>query len=441
MGNQRFYKTLYGQVLIATLAGVIVGHFWPAAGVAMKPLGDAFIKLVRMIIAPIIFCTVVVGIAGAAGVKTVGKAGALALVYFEVVSTTALVIGLIVVNLVQPGAGMNVDPASLDAAAVAQYVTAGKAQSATGFLLDIIPTSVVDAFAKGDILQVLLFSVLFGFALRVVGATAMPIVAFIDTLSSVLFGIVGIIMKAAPLGAFGAMAFTIGSFGLGTLAQLAKLVACFYATCLLFIFCVLGAIAWWHAFGIWRFVKYIREEIFIVFGTSSSESVLPRIMEKLEGLGVDRSVVGVVIPAGYSFNLDGTAIYLAIATVFIAQATNTPLGLTRQIMLLALLLITSKGAAGVAGAALIVLAGTLSATGYIPVAGVALILGIHRFMGEAMAVTNLIGNGVATIVVGKWCGLVDEARLTEHLAGVRIPALPASVSPVPSVVESFRSRS
>jgi len=441
VASQRFYKTLYGQVLIATLAGVIVGHFWPAAGVAMKPLGDAFIKLVRMIIAPIIFCTVVVGIAGAAGVKTVGKAGALALVYFEVVSTTALVIGLIVVNLVQPGAGMNVDPASLDAAAVAQYVTAGKAQSATGFLLDIIPTSVVDAFAKGDILQVLLFSVLFGFALRVVGATAMPIVAFIDTLSSVLFGIVGIIMKAAPLGAFGAMAFTIGSFGLGTLAQLAKLVACFYATCLLFIFCVLGAIAWWHAFGIWRFVKYIREEIFIVFGTSSSESVLPRIMEKLEGLGVDRSVVGVVIPAGYSFNLDGTAIYLAIATVFIAQATNTSLGLTRQIMLLALLLITSKGAAGVAGAALIVLAGTLSATGYIPVAGVALILGIHRFMGEAMAVTNLIGNGVATIVVGKWCGLVDEARLTEHLAGVRIPALPASVSPVPSVVESFRSRS
>jgi aerobic C4-dicarboxylate transport protein len=441
VASQRFYKTLYGQVLIATLAGVIVGHFWPAAGVAMKPLGDAFIKLVRMIIAPIIFCTVVVGIAGAAGVKTVGKAGALALVYFEVVSTTALVIGLIVVNLVQPGAGMNVDPASLDAASVAQYVTAGKAQSATGFLLDIIPTSVVDAFAKGDILQVLLFSVLFGFALRVVGATAMPIVAFIDTLSSVLFGIVGIIMKAAPLGAFGAMAFTIGSFGLGTLAQLAKLVACFYATCLLFIVCVLGAIAWWHAFGIWRFVKYIREEIFIVFGTSSSESVLPRIMEKLEGLGVDRSVVGVVIPAGYSFNLDGTAIYLAIATVFIAQATDTPLGLTRQIMLLALLLITSKGAAGVAGAALIVLAGTLSATGYIPVAGVALILGIHRFMGEAMAVTNLIGNGVATIVVGKWCGLVDEARLTEHLAGVRIPALPASVSPVPSVVESFRSRS
>ena len=414
--SRRFYNTLYGQVLVATVAGVIVGHFWPAAGVAMKPLGDAFIKLVRMIIAPIIFCTVVAGIAGAAGVKTVGKAGALALVYFEVVSTMALVIGLIIVNLVQPGAGMNVDPTSLDATAVAQYVTAGKAQTATAFLLDIIPTSVVDAFAKGDILQVLLFSILFGFALRAVGATAAPIVELVDKLSGVLFGIVGIIMKTAPLGAFGAMAFTIGSFGLGTLAQLATLVACFYATCLLFIFVVLGAIAWWHAFGIWRFIKYIREEIFIVFGTSSSESVLPRIMEKLEGLGVDRSVVGVVIPAGYSFNLDGTAIYLAIATVFIAQATNTPLGLTRQLMLLALLLITSKGAAGVAGAALIVLAGTLSATGHIPVAGVALILGIHRFMGEAMAVTNLIGNGVATIVVGKWCGELDVATLGARLS-------------------------
>src|SRR6266850_45938 len=366
--GQRFYKTLYGQVLIATVAGVIVGHFWPAAGVAMKPFGDAFIKLVRMIIAPIIFCTVVVGIAGAAGVKTVGKAGALALVYFEVVSTMALVIGLIIVNLVQPGAGMNVDPASLDAAAVVQYVTAGKAQSATGFLLDIIPTSVVDAFARGDILQVLPFSILFGFALRFVGAAAAPIVELVDKLSGVLFT-----------------------------------------------FVVLGAIAWWHAFGIWCFIKYIKEEIFIVFGTSSSESVLPRIMEKLEGLGVDRSVVGVVIPAGYSFNLDGTAIYLAIATVFIAQATDTPLGLTRQLMLLLLLLITSKGAAGVAGAALIVLAGTLSATGYIPVAGVALILGIHRFMGEAMAVTNLIGNGVAAIVVGKWCRLVDDTQLSARL--------------------------
>ena len=407
----RFHRTLYGQVLIATVIGVIVGHFWPDFGAAMKPFGDGFIKLVRMIIAPVIFCTVVAGIAGSAGVKAVGKAGVLSLVYFEVVTTLALVIGLVVVNVVQPGAGMNVDAAAIDARSVAQYVSAGRAQSATGFLLDIVPSSVADAFVKGDILQVLLFSVLFGLALRGMGARATPLVELIDTLSGVLFAIVGMIMKTAPLGAFGAMAFTIGTFGIGTLAELGKLIACFYATCLLFIFVVLNAIAWWHRFSVWRFIRHIKDEIFIVFGTSSSESALPRIMEKLEGLGVERSVVGVVIPSGYSFNLDGTAIYLAIATVFIAQATNTPLGLPRQLMLLALLLITSKGAAGVAGAALVVLAATLSATSYIPVAGVALILGIHRFMGEAMAVTNLIGNGVATIVIGKWCGQVDEAQL------------------------------
>jgi aerobic C4-dicarboxylate transport protein len=407
-----FCRSLYGQVLIATAIGVVVGYVWPGAGVAMKPLGDAFIKLVRMIIAPIIFCTVVAGIAGASGVKTVGKAGVLSLIYFEVVTTLALVIGLLVVNLARPGAGMNVDPASLDANTVAQYVTAGRAQSASGFLLDIIPATAVDAFAKGDILQVLLFSVLFGFALRAAGARGAAVFAFVEQLSSVLFGVVGIIMKAAPVGAFGAMAFTIASFGIGTLAPLAKLIACFYLTCLLFIVVVLGAIAWWHRFSLWAFIRYISEEIFIVYGTSSSETVLPRVMEKLEALGVERSIVGVVIPAGYSFNLDGTAIYLSIATMFIAQATNTPLGLPRQLMLLAILLITSKGAAGVAGAALIVLAGTLSATGTIPVAGVALILGIHRFMGEAMAVTNLIGNGVATIVVGKWCGQIDNAQLS-----------------------------
>jgi aerobic C4-dicarboxylate transport protein len=412
---RRFCGSLYGQVLVATALGVLVGHFWPGAGVAMKPFGDAFIKLVRMIIAPIIFSTVAIGIAGAAGVKTVGKAGVLALIYFEVVTTLALVIGLVVVNIARPGVGMNVDPASLDPAAVAQYVAAGRSQSTGGFLLDIIPATVVDAFARGDILQVLFFSVVFGFALRAAGAGAAPLIELIEKLSTVLFGVVGIIMKAAPLGAFGAMAFTVGSFGVGTLAQLAKLVACFYVTCLLFVFVVLGAIAWWHDFRIWRFINYIREEIFIVFGTSSSEAVLPRIMEKLEALGVDRSVVGVVVPAGYSFNLDGTAIYLAIASVFIAQATNTPLDLPRQLMLLTLLLITSKGAAGVAGAALIVLAGTLSATKDIPVAGVGLILGIHRFMGEAMAVTNLVGNGVATIVIGDWCGQLDREQLLSTL--------------------------
>ncbi len=421
MNRQRFHRTLYGQVLVATAVGVLLGHFWPAAGLMMRPLGDGFIKLVRMTIAPIIFCTVVAGIAGGGGVKTIGKAGGLALVYFEVVSTLALAIGLVVVNLVEPGAGMNVDPRRLDAAAVAQYVGAGRARSATAFLIDIIPTSVVDAFVRGDVLQVLLFSTLFGVALRMLGARGASVFQLIEQLSSIFFTIVAGIMKAAPLGAFGAMAFTIASFGVGTLAQLGKLVACFYLTSLVFIFVVLGGIARWHGFGIWRLITCIREEIFIVFGTSSSESVLPRMMEKLQGLGVQRSIVGLVIPAGYSFNLDGTAIYLAITTVFIAQATNTILGPARQLALLALLLITSKGSAGVAGAALIVLAATLSATGDIPVAGVALVLGIHRFMGEAMAVTNLIGNSIATIVVGKWCGQVDEVRLADRLAGATFP--------------------
>jgi len=413
--SRRFHRTLYGQVLIATAIGVVVGYGWPAAGVAMKPLGDAFIKLVRMIVAPIIFCTVVAGLCGARGVKTVGKAGLVALVYFEIVTTIALVIGLVVVNIVRPGAGMNVDATRIDAAAVAQYATAGKVQSASDFLLDLIPSTVVDAFARGDVIQVLVVSVLFGIALRSVGAAGRPLFDLIERLSAVLFGIVGIIMTTAPIGAFGAMAFTIASFGVGTLAQLVKVIACFYATCLLFILVVVGAIARAHGFSIWRFVAYIRDEIFIVYGTSSSESALPLLMEKLEDLGVGRSVVGLVVPAGYSFNLDGTAIYLSIATVFIAQATNTPLTIGQQLALLALLLITSKGAAGVAGAALIVLAATLSATGRIPVAGVALILGIHRFMGEAMAVTNLIGNGVATIVVGRWCGELDGARLSERL--------------------------
>jgi aerobic C4-dicarboxylate transport protein len=413
--RRRFLTSLYGQVLLATAIGLVVGHMWPSAGAAMKPLADGFIKLVRMIVAPIIFCTVVAGIAGASGVKTVGKAGALALVYFEIVTTIALLIGLLVVNLAQPGAAMHVDPSSLDASAVAPYVAAGKASTGTALVLDIIPTTIADAFARGDLLQVLLVSILFGVALKKIGAPAAPLFTFVEALSRVLFAIVGIIMKTAPIGAFGAMAFTIGTFGIGALTSLGKLIACFYVTCLLFVVVALGGIARWHGFSLARFISYIRDEIFIVFGTSSSESVLPRIMEKLDALGVQRSVVGVVIPAGYSFNLDGTAIYLAIATVFIAQATGTPLGLTRQLTLLAILLITSKGAAGVAGAALVVLAATVSATGYLPVAGIALILGIHRFMGEAISVTNLIGNGVATIVVGKWCGQVNEARLAERL--------------------------
>jgi len=415
VANRSFFRSLYGQVLIATLLGVALGHFYPAAGVAMRPLGDGFIKLVRMMIAPIVFCTVVVGVAGVGDMKAVGKAGGLALLYFEVVSTIALVVGLIAVNVVRPGVGMNVDPTTLDSSAVAQYVSSSNTQGVSDFLVGIVPSSVVDAFARGDILQVLLFSIFFGFALHALGDVGRPMFTFIDGLSRVLFGITGIIMKTAPLGAFGAMAFTIGNFGVGTLAQLGTLIASFYATCVIFVAVVLAGIARFHGFGVWSLVRYIKEELFIVYGTSSSESVLPRMMAKLENLGVHKSVVGLVIPAGYSFNLDGSAIYQTMAAVFIAQATNTPIGPTRQAALLAILLLTSKGAAGVAGLALFVLAGTIAATGTIPLAGVVLVLGIHRFMGQAMAVTNLIGNGVATIVVGKWCGQVDEQRLAKGL--------------------------
>jgi aerobic C4-dicarboxylate transport protein len=422
--------TLYGQVLVATAIGVLLGHFFPDAGAAMRPFGDGFIKLVRMIVGPVIFCTVVAGIAGMGNMRAVGRTGVLTLVYFEVVTTLALAIGLVVVNVVKPGSGMNVDPAALDRGAVAQYVTAGRAQGVGDFLLAIIPSSPIDAFARTDILQILCFSVLFGFALHALGATGASVFDFIDKLSKVLFGVVGIIMRVAPIGAFGAMAFTIGSFGVGTLAQLGVVIACFWVTCVLFVLLVLGAIARWHAFGIWRLLSYIKEELFIAFGTSSSETVLPRLMLKLERAGVERSIVGLVVPAGYSFNLDGTAIYLSIAAVFIAQATNTPLSLSQQLVLFAILLLTSKGSAGVAGAALIVLAGTLAATGTIPVAGVALVLGIHRFMGEGMAVTNTIGNAVAAIVIGKWCGQLDTERLGRELGGLNRDreAAPVAVS-------------
>jgi aerobic C4-dicarboxylate transport protein len=410
-----FYRSLYGQVLIATLIGVALGHFFPAAGASMKPLGDAFIKLVRMIVAPVVFCTVVVGIAGVGDVKAVGKAGILTLIYFEIVSTIALVIGLIVVNIVKPGAGMNVDPAALDAGAVAQYVTAGRGQHITDFLLGIIPTSAADAFARSDILQVLLFSVIFGLALNATGKAGAPVFEFIERLSQVLFGIVGIIMRTAPIGAFGAMAATIGTFGVGTLAQLIKLIVTFYLTSAAFVFVVLGSIAWWNGVAIGRLIAYFKEELFVSFGTSSSEAAMPQVMVKLERLGVERSIVGLVIPAGYSFNMDGSAIYQAMAVVFIAQATNTPLTITDQLVLLGVLSLTSKGVAGVAGAALVVLAGTLAAAGRVPVAGVVLVLGIHRFMGQAMAVTNTIGNSVATIVIGRYCGQVDEKKLRDEL--------------------------
>ncbi|WP_156422107.1 dicarboxylate/amino acid:cation symporter [Paucibacter sp. KCTC 42545] len=415
MSAKPFYKSLYFQVITAIVLGVLLGHFYPESGAAMKPLGDGFIKLIKMIIAPIIFCTVVVGIAGMEDMKKVGKTGGLALLYFEIVSTIALVIGLVVVNVLQPGAGMNVDPAALDTKGIAAYTGPGKLASTTDFLLAIIPTTLVDAFAKGEMLQVLLIAVMFGFALHQFGGRGTLVFDMIEKTSHVLFAIVGMIMKLAPIGAFGAMAFTIGKYGLGSLVQLGKLMGSFYLTCLMFIFIVLGSIARFHGFSIWKFIKYIKEELLIVLGTSSSESVLPRMMAKMENLGAKKSTVGLVIPTGYSFNLDGTSIYLTMAAVFIAQATNTPMTLTQQLTLLAVLLLTSKGAAGVTGSGFIVLAATLSAVGGVPVAGLALILGIDRFMSEARALTNLIGNGVATLVVAKWTGDLDMERLHSQL--------------------------
>jgi aerobic C4-dicarboxylate transport protein len=414
--QRKFYKSLYFQVLAAIVIGVLVGYFYPVAGAAMKPLGDGFIKLIRMMITPIIFCTVVIGIASMENMKAVGKTGGLAVLYFEVVSTLALLVGLVIVNVFRPGAGMNVDPATLDAKAIGNYTGAGHVQSTIDFLLNVIPTSVVDAFAKGDILQVLLFAILFGFALHACGKKGTAVFDFVHGLSHILFTIVGYIMKLAPIGAFGAMAFTVGKYGVGTLASLGKLMACFYATCIVFVFVVIGTIAKLHGFSIWRFLKYIKEELFIVLGTSSSEAALPRMIAKLETLGAHKSVVGLVIPTGYSFNLDGTAIYLTMAAVFIAQATNTPLDLTHQLILLGVLLLTSKGAAGVTGSGFLVLAATLSAVGHVPVAGVALILGVDRFMSEARALTNLVGNGVATIVVASWCKELDMNQMREHLA-------------------------
>ncbi|PZW69786.1 Na+/H+-dicarboxylate symporter [Pseudomonas sp. URMO17WK12:I1] len=414
--RQPFYKMLYVQVLFAITVGILLGHFYPETGVALKPLGDGFVKLIKMVIAPIIFCTVVSGIAGMQDMKAVGKTGGYALLYFEIVSTVALIIGLVVVNVVQPGVGMHVDPSTLDASKIAAYAQAGEAQTTIGFLLNVIPATVVGAFANGDILQVLFFSVIFAFALQRMGEFGRPVLEFIDRIAHVMFGIINMIMKVAPIGAFGAMAFTIGQYGVGSLVQLGQLMLCFYITCFFFVLIVLGGICRAHGFSVLRLIRYIREELMIVLGTSSSESALPRMLTKMEKLGANKSVVGLVIPTGYSFNLDGTSIYLTMAAVFIAQATDTPMDITHQITLLLVLLVASKGAAGVTGSGFIVLAATLSAVGHLPVAGLALILGIDRFMSEARALTNLVGNGVATIVVAKWCKELDEDTLQRELA-------------------------
>ena len=410
------YKVLYFQVICAIVIGIVLGAVWPEVGEKMKPFGDGFIRLIKMIIAPVIFCTVVTGIAGMENMKKVGKTGGLALLYFEVVSTIALIIGLVIVNVVEPGSGMHVDPATLDQSAVSAYTGPGKMQTTTQFLMNVIPSTVVGAFAQGDILQVLFFSILFGFALHKFGGRGTLVFDLIEKSSQILFQIVGMIMRVAPIGAFGAMAFTIGKYGIASLLPLAKLMGTFYATCLLFIFIVLGAICRIHGFSVMRYIAYIKEELLIVLGTSSSESVLPRMMTKMERAGVSRSVVGLVIPTGYSFNLDGTAIYLTMAAVFIAQACDVNMTIMQQVTLLAVLLLTSTGAAGVTGSGFIVLAATLSAVGHVPVAGLALILGIDRFMSEARALTNMIGNGIACVVVGHWCGEVKNEALHMYLS-------------------------
>ncbi len=410
-------RRLYLWVLLAIVVGASIGHYFPETGVALKPLGDGFIGLIKMLIGPIIFLTVVMGIAGVSDVKKVGRVGVKAILYFEVVSSAALVIGLIVVNWLQPGAGFNVDPATLDADAVARYAAAAHEQTTVGFLLHIIPKTFSDAFTgNGDLLQVLLVALLFGFGLSAVGEQGRPVMGLLDALSKVFFRMMNAIMRLAPIGAGGAMAFTIGKYGLDSLGPLARLMGSFYLSCALFIVLVLGTIARLSGFGIFRFLRYIRDELLLVLGTSSSESALVPLMQKLERLGCGRPVVGLVVPSGYSFNLDGTNIYLTMAAIFVAQALDVELTLSQELSLLAVAMLTSKGASGITGAGFITLAATLAVVPSVPVAGLALILGVDRFMSEARALTNLVGNGVATIVVAGWENELDRDRLRRELA-------------------------
>lgn len=412
-----WFRHLYVQVLIAITAGIATGFIWPEWGVALQPLGDAFIKLVKMIIAPVIFLTIVTGIAGMREVGEIGRVVGKSLTYFITVSTFALIIGLIVANVVQPGAGMNIDPATLDASAVMDY--AGKAEDASivKFMLDIIPTTALSALTDGSILQVLLVAILFGIALALVGKPAEPVARFLESVSLVVFKLVALLMRLAPLGAFGAMAFTIGKYGIGTLASLGTLVLTFYLTSALFVLIVLGAIARLNGFSILALLRYLKSELLLVLGTSSSEAALPVLMDKMERAGCSKAVVGLVVPTGYSFNLDGTNIYMTLAALFIAQATGIELSFGEQAALLAVAMISSKGAAGVTGAGFITLAATLSIVPSVPLAGMALILGIDRFMSECRALTNFIGNAVATIVVARWEGALDDTQLASALAG------------------------
>ena len=414
-------RSLYVQVLIAVALGVFVGWMWPAFGASLKPLGDGFIKLVKMIITPVIFLTVVTGIAGMRDLAAFGRIAAKALSYFIVVSTLALAVGLVVANVVQPGSGLNVDPATLDTSKVATYVSEARETTVTGFLLNIIPSTMFSAFTSGEILQVLLVSILFGIALAMLGDRGDKLLGALQTTTAVVFRVVRILMYAAPIGAFGAMAFTIGQYGIGTLTNLAELIVTFYATSLAFVLVVLGLISWAAGFSILSLIRYIKDELLLVLGTSSSESAMPLLMEKLEAAGIPKPIVGLVVPAGYSFNLDGTNIYMSLAALFIAQATNTHLTFGQELLLMGVAILSSKGAAGVTGSGFIVLAATLSVVPDIPVAGMALILGVDRFMSECRSLTNFIGNAVATIVIGRWEKAVDLDRLRRVLANAGEP--------------------
>lgn len=407
-------KSLYFQVIVAIIIGILIGHFYPKVGESLKPLGDAFIKLVKMIIAPLIFCTVVLGIAGMQNVKKVGKVGLTAIIYFEVMTSIALLLGMFIVNILQPGTGMNIDPSSLDTSSVENYITESKHQdSLKDFLLHIIPDNVIGALAQGDLLQVLFFAILLGFGLSKIGKAAEPVMTVLQSFLNGIFAVIKIIMRAAPIGALGAMGFTIGKYGLNSLTQLGMLMLCFYLTCLIFIFLIIGAVLYFNGFSVWKILKYIKEELLIVLGTSSSESALPGIMQKLEKAGCSKPVVGLVIPTGYSFNLDGTSIYLTMAAIFIAQALNMHMNFSQQLTLLLVLLLTSKGAAGVTGSGFIILAATLPMVGHVPVESVALVFGIDRFMSEARALTNIIGNTAATVVIAKWEKEIDFEQAIE----------------------------
>ena len=416
LGPKPLYTSLWAQVLVAIVLAIALGHFFPSRGIAMKPLGDGFIKLITMIITLVIFCTVVSGIAGMQDIKQVGRVGGKALLYFEIVSTLALLLGMIVGNVLRPGDGLNVNASTLDAKAVMDYAGQAKAQNPPDFLMHIIPTTVVDAFAKGDILQVLFVSILFGLALSVVGARGQFLVDLIEALTRTVFAIVNIIMRFAPIGAFGAMAFTVGKYGLVSLGPLAKLIGCFYLSCVLFVGIVLGAISLIAGFNIIKFLLYIKEEILLVLATSSSETALPALMEKLEGLGCSKALVGLVVPTGFTFNTDGSSLYMTLAALFVAQATGTNLTLGQQVTIFAVAILTSKGASGVQGAGFIALVGTLIVIPTIPVAGMALVLGIDRFMSMFRALVNMIGNGVATIVVARWEREIDRKSLQVHFS-------------------------